>query len=105
MDEAILSAYCTCIAGILGSCHHVAGLLFRVEAAVLIGVAHPTCTSMLTSWKVPSKKKQIIPGRIKDFLFKSQGYTKKSLELDTVDILRKETERQTFLTMSVYPSQ
>ena len=60
---AILSAYCTCTAGLLGSCNHVAGLLFRVDAAVLIGVTHPFCTSMLASWNVPSKKKQIIPGR------------------------------------------
>ena len=35
---AILSAYCTCTAGLLGSYNHVAGLLFRVEASVLIGV-------------------------------------------------------------------
>ena len=50
---AILSTYCTCTAGLLGSsCSHVAGHLFRVEAAVLIGVTHPTCTSMLASWNV-----------------------------------------------------
>ena len=36
VGSAILSAYCTCAAGLLGSCNHVAGLLFRVEAAVLI---------------------------------------------------------------------
>ena len=84
---AMLSAYCTCTAGLLGSCNHVVGLLLRVEAAILIGVTHPTCTSMLASWNVPSKKKQIIPGRIKDFLFKSGSYSKKSLELDTVDRL------------------
>ena len=74
---AILSAYCKYTAGQLGSCDHVAGLLFRVEAAVIIRVTHPTCTSMLASWNVPSKKKQIIPGRIKYFLFKSQSDTKK----------------------------
>ena len=70
---AILSAYCTCTAGLLGSFNHVAGLLYRVEAAVLIEVTHPTCTSMLASWNVLWKKKQIIPGRIKDFLFKSES--------------------------------
>ena len=74
---AILSAYCKYTAGQLGSCDHVAGLLFRVEAAVIIRVTHPTCTSMLASWNVPSNKKQIIPGRIKYFLFKSQSDTKK----------------------------
>ena len=70
VGDAILYGYCSCTAGLLGSWHHVAGLLFRVEAAVLIGVTHPACTSMLTSWNVPSKKKQIIPGRIKDFYLK-----------------------------------
>ena len=97
---AILSAYCTCKAGLLGSCNHVAGFLFRVEAVALIGVTHPTCTSMLASWNVPSKKKQIIPGRIKDFLLKSESYTKKSLEIDTLHRLKKKAERRTFLTMS-----
>ena len=82
---AIVSAYCTWTAGLLGSCNHVADLLFRVEAAVFIRVTHTTCTSILASWNVPSKKKQIIPGRIKDFLFKSESYTKNSLELDTGD--------------------
>ena len=42
----IKSAKCTCTAGLIGSCNHVAGLLFRVEAAVF-GVAHQTCTSRL----------------------------------------------------------
>ena len=97
---AILYGYCSCTAGLLGSWYHVAGLLFKVEAAVLIGVTHPACTSMLTSWNVPSKKKQIIPGRIKDFLFKSESCSKKSLELDTVDRLKKKAERRTFLTIS-----
>ena len=46
------------------------------------------------------KEKKIIPGRIKDFLFKSESYTKKSLELDTLDRLKKKAERRTFLTMS-----
>ena len=54
---------------------------------------------MLASWNVPSKEKQIIPG-IKDLLFKSESYTKKSLELDTVDRLKKKTERWTFFTIS-----
>ena len=54
----IISAYCTCTAGFLGSCNHVVGLLFRIEDAVLIGVTHRTCTSNLASWNIPSKKKK-----------------------------------------------
>ena len=41
----------------LGSCNHVAGMLFRIEAAVLLGVTHPTCTMQLAKWNIPSKKK------------------------------------------------
>ena len=33
----ILAGYCTCTAGLLGSCNHVAGLLFQVEATRLTG--------------------------------------------------------------------
>ena len=53
----IKSAYCTCSAGLIRSCNHVAGLLFRVEAVVLTGVAHPTCTSKLSEWNIPKGKK------------------------------------------------
>ena len=51
----ILSAYCTCTAGLYGSCNHVAGLLFRAEAAVLTGLSNPTCVS--AAWNIPSTKK------------------------------------------------
>ena len=78
----------------------MAGLPFRVEAAALIRVTHHACTSMLKSWNVLSKKKQITPGRIKDFLFKSKSCTRKSMELDTLDRFKKKAERQTFLTVS-----
>ena len=49
----ILSAYCSCTAGLLGSCNHVAGMLFRIEAAVITGVTRPTCMSRLSEWTVP----------------------------------------------------
>ena len=42
----ILSAYCTSTAEVYGSCNHVAGLLFRVEAAVLTRLSNPPCTSV-----------------------------------------------------------
>ena len=61
------SVYCTSATGLIGSCNCVAGLLFRVEAAVLTGVAHWTCTSKL--WNVPNGKKQIRLGEITSFLF------------------------------------
>ena len=51
---SIKSAYCTCTAGLYCSCNHVAGLLFRVEFAVLRGITKPTCTDRLAVWTVPS---------------------------------------------------
>ena len=46
----IISTYCTCTAGLHGSCNHIAGLLFRVESAVLRGITKPTCTDRLARW-------------------------------------------------------
>ena len=84
----------------MGSCNHIAGLLFRIKTAVLIGVTHPTCTSILASWNIPSKKKKITPGPVKNFLFKTETYSSKSLETVNSDKIKRKLERQTFLTTS-----
>ena len=47
-EKLTVSAYCSCPAGLPGSCNHVAGMLFRIEAAVIAGVTKPTCTSRLS---------------------------------------------------------
>ena len=54
-EGEVMSA-CSCTAGLLGSCNHVAGMLFRVEAAVITGVTKPTCTSRKSEWVIPQKK-------------------------------------------------
>ena len=56
----ILSGYCTCTAGLLGSCNHVTAMLFRVEAAVSSGITKPTCTSKLSAWNVPAATKSLL---------------------------------------------
>ena len=53
----ILSTYCTCVAGLKGTCNHVAGLLFRVDMAVMKGLTKPSKTSVLSDWNVPSAQK------------------------------------------------
>ena len=65
----ILSPHCTCTAGLYCSCNHVAGLLFRVEAAVLTGLSDSTCTSVSAAWNIPSIEKQIMPDEISKFVF------------------------------------
>ncbi|XP_047130217.2 uncharacterized protein LOC124810062 [Hydra vulgaris] len=79
----VKNAYCTCTAGLLGSCNHVAGLLFRIESAVITGVSNPTCTSLKASWNVPSKKKLIEPGLVSNFVFTQDSYLKKSVQKST----------------------
>jgi len=61
----------------LGSCNHVAGLLFRIEAAVLQGITDETCAMKSCAWNVPKGKKHIKPGKLSNFLIKQDRYDKK----------------------------
>ena len=49
----IRSAYCTCTAGILGTCNHITGMLFRIENAVQTGLTTPSKTSVLRTCNIP----------------------------------------------------
>ena len=64
------NCYCTCTAGLYGACNHVAGLLFRVESAVMSGITKPSCTDRLAKWNVPSTKTQVSPGPVSSVVFK-----------------------------------
>ncbi|XP_799313.5 uncharacterized protein LOC594793 isoform X3 [Strongylocentrotus purpuratus] len=69
----IFSAYCTCTAGLHGSCNHIAGLLFRVECAVRTGMT--SCTSQACTWNVPRDMKSISkPTPLKDLVWKKDQY-------------------------------
>ena len=70
----IINSYCTCTAGVFGSCNHVAGLLFHFEAAVLLGHTHQTCTSQLSQWNISSHKKQTEPGEVTTYFGKRNVY-------------------------------
>ena len=52
--DCIHSAYCTCAAGILGTCNQVTGMLFRIENAVQIGLTSSSKTSVLCTWNIPT---------------------------------------------------
>jgi len=43
--STVVSAHCSCTAGMLGSCNHIAGVLFRVENFIKRG---ETCTDRLS---------------------------------------------------------
>ena len=60
----IMSAHCSCMAGIGQTCNHVAAALFRIEAAVRMGLSNPSCTSTTCEW-LPNNT-QVKPMKIKD---------------------------------------
>ena len=80
IGDNILSAYCTCTTGLYGTCNHVAGVLFRVEAAILTGLSNPTCTSVSAAWNIPSTKRLIIPDEISKFIFTNENCLKKATQ-------------------------
>ena len=55
-DTQIKSAYCQCTAGLMGMWNHFGGMLFRIEAAILLGLTLPSYTSILAKWKIPKLK-------------------------------------------------
>ena len=85
----IMSGYCTCTAGLLGSCNHVIGLLFRIEAANIQGLTNPACTDILSKWEVPSKKKKVAPGKLSSFLIKKDKYGKDNTETRNKNTAKK----------------
>ena len=60
----ILKAHCTCMAGISQTCNHVAVALFRIEAAVRMGLTNRSCTTTACEW-LP-KSKMVKPLLLKD---------------------------------------
>ena len=58
------------------TCNHIAGLLFRVEAANKMGVT--ASTSVPCSWNVPDTGKRLVePKRIKDMTLTKARHDKK----------------------------
>ncbi|XP_069127476.1 uncharacterized protein [Argopecten irradians] len=75
----IKSAYCSCTAGLGQTCNHIAGLLFRVEAANKMGVT--SCTSVPCSWTIPDTDKKIVqPLRVKDMELTKTKHNTKSVK-------------------------
>ena len=51
---ALMCGYCSCMVGISQTRNHVAAALFRIEAAVRMGLTNPSCTSKPFEW-LPNK--------------------------------------------------
>ena len=83
----VISAYCTCTAVLYGSCNHVAGLLFRIESAVMSGITSTTCTDKLAQWVIPKRKQlQLKPCPASDMIFKKDHYSKRTAQKEKEEI-------------------
>ena len=60
----MMAAHCSCMAGLSQTCNHVAAALFRIEAAVRMGLSNPSCTSKPNKW-LPNNK-NVQPVKVKD---------------------------------------
>ena len=64
----VLSASCTCMAGLGKACSHVGALLFKIEAACRLNIRDATApTSLLCSWNV--SRKSVEPAPLKHITF------------------------------------
>ena len=46
----VICGRCSCMVGIAQTCNHIAAALFRIEAAVRMGLCNPSCTSRPCEW-------------------------------------------------------
>ena len=76
----VIFGHCSCMVGIAQTCNHIAAALFRIEAAVRMGLCNPSCTSRPCEW-LPNNA-SVIPTKIKD------------LELTRGDFGRRGKKRQ-----------
>ena len=82
----ILTAYCSCTAGLSRCCNHVIAALYKINFAVSEGLTNPSCTEVKSKFNDMSKK--VIKGcKIKDITFEKHVLcreTKKPLINSTV---------------------
>ena len=68
----IRSCHCTCVAGMSETCNHVAAAMFRIEAAVRLGLTNPACTSSANK-RLPCHK-EVAPVKIKNLNFDREDF-------------------------------
>ena len=71
----IMSVRCSCMAGMSGTCNHVAAMFFRVEAAVRLGLTNPACTTKSCEW-LPNRK-VVRPTKVKNLSFCRDDFGKR----------------------------
>ena len=73
-----VGACCQCTAGLMGLCNHIGGELFLIEAAILQGLTHPSCISILAKWNIAKLKIKAEAVKLKESVFTKPYYKKKA---------------------------
>ena len=73
-DGAIKSGHCSCMAGMSGTCNHVTSMLFRIEAAIRLGLTNPSCTTRSCEW-LPNRK-AVVAVKAKDLKLSRDDFGK-----------------------------
>ena len=79
----IMQTHCTCMAGMSQACNHVAAGLFRIEAAIRLGLNNPSCTSKPFEW-LPNNK-AVQPVKIKDLKLGRSDFGRRSRLRDEIN--------------------
>ena len=77
----VLTAYCTCPAGLAASCNHIAGLLYALEDFVRLGLreeAAKTCTEKRMQWIHP-RAAHVKASRVTEVHVKKDTYSGRDL--------------------------
>ena len=80
-------------------------MFLRIEAAVITGITKPTCTSQLSEWVIPSKKTNVDPGKLSDFVIRKDYYRKKAAAPTKEIQLESAQKRLKFSPMSAKQEQ
>uniref|UniRef100_A0A1X7TL36 SWIM-type domain-containing protein n=1 Tax=Amphimedon queenslandica TaxID=400682 RepID=A0A1X7TL36_AMPQE len=75
----VLAGHCSCMAGCGEVCSHVAGVLFKVEAAIRLQLGRMTCTSLPCAWNQAFSKKVLLSPMIEILFFKPKKTTSETI--------------------------
>ena len=82
-DGNVLRAHCTCMAGYGSTCNHVAAALFRVEAAMRLGLSNPACTTKPCEW-LPNRS-SVKPCKAKNINFNRDDFAKRGKQVKKIN--------------------
>eukprot|EP00794_Sanderia_malayensis_P014628 gene14628-16147_t len=90
-EGTVISAHCTCMAGLGECCSHIASVLFYIEVWTRLN-GKLACTQVKCTWILPSFVKQIDYAEVKDIIFKSSKKLKAEMEKSIAGVSLKKQE-------------